>query len=55
MRTRASPLTRYRIDLVARDCDFSITRAGTELGYEPRVGLDEAVARTAAWWKELRV
>jgi dTDP-glucose 4,6-dehydratase/UDP-glucuronate decarboxylase len=29
-----------------------ITRIRTELGWEPRVGLDEGIARTVAWFRE---
>ncbi len=50
---RSAPmLTRYRVLLAARDCHFVSTKATQLLGYEPRVGLDEAIARTVAWYRE---
>lgn len=30
---------------------LGISRAGSELGWEPKLGLDAGLARTAAWWK----
>jgi nucleoside-diphosphate-sugar epimerase len=45
------PLTRYRVLHFARDYHFSIERARRVLGYEPGVGLDEAVCRTVAWYR----
>ncbi|HEY3358978.1 MAG TPA: NAD-dependent epimerase/dehydratase family protein [Polyangia bacterium] len=47
----APPLTRYRVLLAARDCSFSSAKAARLLGYAPRVGLDEAVRRTVAWYR----
>jgi len=46
-------LTRYRLLLVGRDCFFSNAKARRMLGYEPKVDLDEAVRRTAAWYRSL--
>lgn len=43
------PLTRYRIALFRGDLVFSSTRARRELGWEPRVGLAEGLARTRHW------
>ena len=50
LRVRRAPLlTRYRILLAARDCQFRSDKARELLGYKPQVGLDEAIARTVAW------
>ena len=48
---RDPPLTRYRVQLVRRDFFFTNQKAKRLLGFEPAVGLDEAVARTAAWYR----
>jgi len=48
---RAPPLTRYRILLSARDCQFSSAKAKELLGYRPGVDLQEAVRRTVAWYR----
>jgi nucleoside-diphosphate-sugar epimerase len=48
---RPPPLTRYRILLAARDCHFVSHKARDLLGYQPRVGLDEALARSVAWYR----
>jgi nucleoside-diphosphate-sugar epimerase len=32
------------------DFCFRITKARRELGYEPHVGVDEAIRRTAEWY-----
>ncbi len=45
------PITRYRIRQVSRDYHFSIDRARNELGYEPRVELDEGISRTVDWYR----
>jgi nucleoside-diphosphate-sugar epimerase len=47
----APPLTRYRVVLAARDCSFTSAKAARLLGYAPRVGLDEAIRRTVAWYR----
>jgi nucleoside-diphosphate-sugar epimerase len=45
------PLHRRRLDFFAKDRGFSCARARSEIGYEPRVDLDEGAARTAAWYR----
>jgi len=45
------PLTRYRILLSPRDCHFSSAKAQRLLGYTPRVGLEEGIRRTVAWYR----
>jgi nucleoside-diphosphate-sugar epimerase len=46
------PLYRRRVDFYTKSRAFDITRARHELGYEPRVGLDEGIARTLRWYRE---
>jgi nucleoside-diphosphate-sugar epimerase len=38
------------------DTELSLdcTRIATELGWRPRIGLDEGIARTIAWWRQNR-
>jgi nucleoside-diphosphate-sugar epimerase len=51
VRRIAPPLTLYRVANGGTDYHFSIARARAELGFEPRVGLDEACRRTVAWFR----
>jgi len=44
------PITRYRISQVRSDYHFSIEKARRLLGFEPRVGLEEAIRRTTEWY-----
>src|SRR3990172_3411060 len=46
------PLFRRRVDWFRQNRAFSIERAKRELGYTPRVGLEEGLARTAAWYRQ---
>jgi nucleoside-diphosphate-sugar epimerase len=48
---RAPLLTRYRVLLAGRDCHFVSDKARALLGYRPRVGIEEAVERTVAWYR----
>jgi len=48
------PITRYLIDHLRKDFHFTIGKARRELGYEPKVGIDEAIQRTADWYKKIR-
>ena len=51
-RSKRPPIiTRYRIANAGKDYHFSIEKAKTKLGYEPRVSLDEAIQRTVKWYK----
>jgi len=45
------PLYRRRVDFYTKSRAFDTTRARAELGYAPRVGLREGIARTAAWYR----
>jgi dihydroflavonol-4-reductase len=46
------PLYRRRVDFFTKSRAFDITRARTEIGYAPRVGLRDGVTRTLAWYRE---
>jgi nucleoside-diphosphate-sugar epimerase len=46
------PLYRRRVDFFRKDRAFDIGRARAEMGYAPRIGLDEGLARTAAWYRQ---
>jgi dihydroflavonol-4-reductase len=46
------PLYRRRVDFFTKSRAFDITRARTELGYAPRVGLREGIRRTLDWYRE---
>src|SRR5439155_24272883 len=46
------PLYRRRVDFFTKSRAFDITRARTEIGYAPRVGLREGIRRTLAWYRE---
>lgn len=45
------PLHRRRVDFWTKSRAFTIEKARRLIGYDPRVGLDEGVARTAAWYR----
>jgi dihydroflavonol-4-reductase len=46
------PLYRRRVDFYRKSRAFDISRARTELGYDPAVDLDTGIRRTAAWYRE---
>ncbi len=47
------PIFRRRVDFFTKSRAFDITRATTEIGYAPRVGLREGIRRTLDWyWTE---
>ena len=46
------PLYRRRVDFFTKSRSFRIDRARAELGYHPRVALDEGIARTLRWYRE---
>ncbi|MFQ5648751.1 MAG: NAD-dependent epimerase/dehydratase family protein [bacterium] len=46
------PLYRRRLDFFTKDRAFDITKAKTELNYQPRVSLKDGLARTARWYKK---
>ncbi len=45
------PLFPRRVDWYRQNRAFRIDKARRELGYEPRVGLDEGLRRTAEWYR----
>lgn len=46
------PIFRRRFDWFRQNRAFRIARAVAELGYRPKVGLDEGLRLTAAWYRE---
>ena len=46
------PIYRRRVDFFTKSRAFDITRARAEIGYTPRVGLREGIARTLTWYRE---
>jgi nucleoside-diphosphate-sugar epimerase len=46
---REPALTRYSVGALNFDMTLDLTRSRAELGYEPVVGLDEGISRTATW------
>ena len=45
------PLHRRRVDFYTKSRAFDISRARSELGYAPSVGLDEGIRRTLDWYR----
>jgi dihydroflavonol-4-reductase len=45
------PIYRRRVDFFTKSRAFDITRARTELGYLPKVGLHEGIRRTLEWYR----
>ena len=46
------PIFPRRVDWYRQNRAFKIDKAKTELGYEPKVGIDEGLTRTAEWYVE---
>jgi dihydroflavonol-4-reductase len=46
------PLHRRRVEFWTKSRAFSIEKARRVLGYDPKVGVDEGVARTARWYRD---
>jgi nucleoside-diphosphate-sugar epimerase len=46
------PIYRRRVDFFTKSRAFDITRARTEIGYAPQVGLREGIRRTLQWYRE---
>jgi dihydroflavonol-4-reductase len=46
------PLYRRRVDFFTKSRSFRIDRARAELGYQPRVWLDEGIVRSLQWYRE---
>ena len=45
------PIYRRRVDFYTKSRAFDTTRARTELGYSPKVDLEEGIKRTAGWYR----
>jgi len=45
------PIYRRRVDFFTKSRAFDITRARTEIGFAPRVGLREGIRRTLDWYR----
>jgi dihydroflavonol-4-reductase len=45
------PLYRRRVDFFTKSRAFDITRARTEIGYAPTVGLRDGISRTLIWYR----
>ncbi|WLR51153.1 NAD(P)-dependent oxidoreductase [Bacillus tianshenii] len=46
------PLTRYTVSVLAKSQTLSIEKAKRELGYEPRISIEEGIQQFVTWWKE---
>jgi nucleoside-diphosphate-sugar epimerase len=46
------PLYRRRVDFYTKSRAFDTTRARTELGFAPKVDLEEGIHRTADWYRQ---
>lgn len=46
------PIFRRRVDFFVKNRAFDISKAKSELGYQPKVDLDEGMRRTTSWYKE---
>ncbi len=46
------PLTRLTVSMLAHSTSLDISAAKNELGYQPKVSVEEGVERFLNWWKE---
>jgi dihydroflavonol-4-reductase len=46
------PIHRRRVDFFTKSRAFDLGRARTEIGYAPRVGLQEGIRRTLDWYRD---
>jgi len=46
------PLTRMSVSMLANNTTLDISAAKKELGYQPRVSVEEGVQKFLKWWKE---
>jgi nucleoside-diphosphate-sugar epimerase len=49
------PIFRRRVDFYTKSRAFDTSRARTELGFAPKVDLEEGIRVTAAWYRERRL
>jgi nucleoside-diphosphate-sugar epimerase len=47
-------LTRFTVELLAKNQTLDITAAREELGYQPRISVEQGLEIFACWWKEER-
>jgi nucleoside-diphosphate-sugar epimerase len=52
MKGEHAPLTRSRVKFLTNSRIYDISRARSELGYAPRVELEEGIKRTAVWYRK---
>jgi nucleoside-diphosphate-sugar epimerase len=50
MRGEHAPLTRSRVKFLTHSRIYDISRARAELGYSPKIGLEDGMKLTAAWY-----
>ncbi len=50
MKGEHAPLTRSRVKFLTHSRMYDISRAKSELGYVPKVELEEGMKLTAAWY-----
>ena len=48
----APPLFRRRVNWFRQDRAFTIDKARNQLGYQPRIGIEEGLRETANWYRE---
>ena len=46
------PIFRRRVDIFRKNRAFDISKARKELGYEPKVSLEDGIKKTAEWYKK---
>jgi nucleoside-diphosphate-sugar epimerase len=51
-RGKEGPIDRSKVDFFIKHRAYDITRSRTELGFAPRVGLDDGLARAAAFYRK---
>jgi nucleoside-diphosphate-sugar epimerase len=49
---KAPKLTQARLKFLGLNLDFSIDKAKRELGYRPRIGFDQGMQETMAWYRQ---
>lgn len=49
---REPPLTTYSVGLLAKSMSLDITKARSDLGYEPKVSIEEGLDLFARWWRK---
>jgi nucleoside-diphosphate-sugar epimerase len=46
-------LTRFRVECATRNMIYDISKAKEELGFSPKVGIEEGVKRTVQWYRNI--